>query len=67
MQDDNVKPWDMLNHNTQYAAKEVSEKRYNICKSCPEFIDFSKQCKKCGCFMIIKTKLQKAQCPLGKW
>lgn len=67
MKDDSVKPWDFLNSNTQYATQEVSEKRYSICESCPEFINFSKQCKKCGCFMTIKTKLQKAQCPINKW
>lgn len=67
MENNSVKPWDILNPNTQYAAQEVSEKRYNICESCPEFISLSKQCKKCGCFMFIKTKLNNAQCPIGKW
>ena len=67
MEEKSVKPWDILNPNTQYADHEVAEKRYNICESCPEFINLSRQCKKCGCFMFIKTKLNNAQCPIGKW
>ena len=27
----------------------------------------TQQCKKCGCFMKIKTKLKNATCPLQKW
>jgi hypothetical protein len=45
----------------------VSKKRLDICIKCPEFFELTKQCKKCGCFMVLKTKLQDAECPLGKW
>jgi hypothetical protein len=62
-----VRPWDMLNPNTQWAEESVSSKRYEICQSCPELIKLTKQCKKCGCFMAAKTKLEKATCPLEKW
>jgi hypothetical protein len=62
-----VKPWDFLNPNTEYANAETSKLRYDICKGCPEFINLSKQCKKCGCFMSAKTKLAQATCPIGKW
>ena len=62
-----VKPWDLVNPNTEWAEKSLSDKRYNICRGCPELIKFTKQCKKCGCFMAVKTKLQEATCPLGKW
>ena len=65
--ENNVKPWDIINPNTEYATKDLAEKRYNVCKFCPELIKISKQCKKCGCFMAIKTKLEKATCPIGKW
>jgi hypothetical protein len=62
-----VKPWDFLNPNTEYADEATSTERYSICKGCPEFINLSKQCKKCGCFMSAKTKLAAASCPIGRW
>lgn len=62
-----VKPWDLLNPNSQFVVPEIAEKRYSICKECPEFIKTTKQCKKCGCFMKFKTKLQAAECPIFKW
>ena len=62
-----VSPNDILNPNTEWADKEISNSRMNICKSCPELIKLTKQCKKCGCFMAVKTKLTGAECPLGKW
>jgi hypothetical protein len=39
----------------------------SICNSCEHLIKFTKQCKKCGCLMHLKTKLAKASCPVGKW
>ena len=62
-----TRPWDMLNPNTQYVSDGLSTTRLDICKSCPELIKPTTQCKKCGCFMTLKTKLQNATCPLGKW
>lgn len=62
-----VKPWDLINPNTEWANEELSSQRYSLCKSCPKLIKLTKQCKKCGCFMAVKTKLQLATCPLGKW
>jgi hypothetical protein len=62
-----VKPWDLINPNSEWATEQVSYERYSVCKQCPELIKLTKQCKKCGCFMAAKTKLQKATCPIGKW
>jgi hypothetical protein len=62
-----TRPWDLLNPSTEWAPAEVAEERYSICKACPELIKLTTQCKKCGCFMKAKTKLQGATCPLGKW
>lgn len=61
-----VKPWDVLNPNTEWDS-ELGEKRFEICKACPELIRLTKQCKKCGCFMVVKTKMKAAECPIGKW
>lgn len=62
-----VTPLDLLNPKTKQIEEEVSNKRYDICLECPELIQITKQCKQCGCFMNIKTKLESARCPLGKW
>jgi hypothetical protein len=62
-----TRPWDLINPATEWVTSEVSEERYSICKACPELIKLTTQCKKCGCFMKAKTKLEHATCPLGKW
>ncbi len=63
---DDVKPWDMFN-GTPRATKEEAERRFDICKACPQLVELTSTCKECGCFMYMKTKLEPATCPLGKW
>lgn len=51
-------------------SSEVREERYNTCKACPAFIEGSKRCSECGCFMEAKTWVggdAKVLCPLKKW
>lgn len=66
-----VRPWDLLRSSTTpegaRVTEDVQKQRYDICKSCPEFISLTSQCKRCGCFMKHKTKLSAASCPIGKW
>ena len=62
-----TRPWDALNPNKFNSDETLSTKRYEICEGCPRFFKITKQCKECGCFMPIKTKLTEAVCPLGKW
>ena len=62
-----TRPWDFLNPNVKYSPDEIANARYEMCKACPEFINITKQCKKCGCFMAAKTRLESATCPIGKW
>ena len=62
-----TRPWDLVNPNVEHASEEKAKERFDLCKACPELIKLSNQCKKCGCFMVLKTKLEKAECPLGKW
>lgn len=52
--------------------KDEREKRYAICKDCPEYgisplIMAKDKCKQCGCIMAIKTWIKPASCPLNKW
>lgn len=61
-----ARPWHVFDQH-MHVEKDVSDARYEICKKCPELIETTKQCKKCGCFMVIKTKLINAKCPLNKW
>lgn len=54
--------------NTSYiVSSKVQEERMQICKSCEHLFHATNSCKKCGCFMILKTKLKNAQCPINKW
>jgi hypothetical protein len=62
-----TRPWDLLNPEKNRASEEVANARYEVCSTCPEFINVTKQCKQCGCFMAAKTKLARAVCPLEKW
>lgn len=62
-----VNPTDIINPNTEWVDDSLFNERYSICKACPELIKLTKQCKKCGCFMTIKSKMKLASCPLGKW
>ncbi len=62
-----VNPLDIVNPKTEWSDEETANKRLLICQSCPELIKLTKQCMKCGCFMSIKTKMEKATCPIGKW
>jgi hypothetical protein len=62
-----TRPWDMLNPNTEFVDESVAKNRMDTCLGCPELIKVTKQCTKCGCFMHLKTKLENAVCPIGKW
>lgn len=46
---------------------KFSMDRFKICKECDRFNDIMKTCKECGCFMVLKTSIPLAECPLGKW
>lgn len=49
---------------------KVREARYDTCKACPAFIEDSKRCSECGCFMEAKTWVggdPNVLCPLKKW
>ncbi len=62
-----AKPWDMLNPKIQHVSAEVAASRIALCESCEKWLSVTRQCKRCGCFMDLKTKLPHAGCPLHKW
>jgi hypothetical protein len=62
-----VTPLDLLNPMTKRSSEELEKSRIDICKACPELIKLTTQCKKCGCIMSAKVKLEAAKCPIGKW
>jgi hypothetical protein len=57
-------PIDMVNGSPR-VPRPVAMRRLEVCDSCPSL--HMMFCKECGCFMPAKTKLAKAECPLGKW
>jgi hypothetical protein len=62
-----TRPWDLWDTNVPRASDLLAYNRISICHDCPEFIKLTTQCKKCGCVMKMKTKLEPAECPLHKW
>ena len=44
-----------------------SDERLQKCFQCEHIILLTSTCKKCSCFMYVKTKFKNSKCPLGKW
>jgi hypothetical protein len=61
-----VKPWDLINPDNYDKDQAEVDRRFAICQSC-EFFTKRQTCAKCGCIMKLKTKLEKARCPIRKW
>lgn len=56
---------DLFKPSMERSEKDLVEERMAICQTCPFFT--GKRCRKCGCFMALKTTLRQATCPIGKW
>lgn len=48
-------------------SEEERNLRYDICKKCEWLFAPTNSCKKCGCFMAVKTYIPYQSCPIGKW
>jgi hypothetical protein len=46
---------------------QTRENRLNLCKKCPNLFALTGNCKLCGCFVSLKTKLKNQKCPIEKW
>lgn len=61
-----VSPIDVLNPETVWADSEVAAERLATCEQCDD-LTIAKTCRICSCFMPLKTRLENATCPAGKW
>lgn len=59
--------FDLFDPNQPRSDEELKEYRLSICQTCPHFNKRSVRCRKCGCFMSLKTTLKQARCPVGHW
>lgn len=57
---------DILDPDISKVSAEERSLRLEICKKC-EFLDKTFTCLECSCFMLAKTWLFEAQCPIEKW
>ena len=55
-----------IKHSILY-DQDIINKRFDECKECDYLVKTTSQCRKCGCFMKVKTRLAMAKCPIGKW
>lgn len=46
---------------------EIREYRMNTCLDCEHLYKPTSSCKKCGCFMTVKTWMPGQKCPIDKW
>lgn len=44
-----------------------AKSRYEVCKSCHDFIPVIRVCKHCYCFMPAKVMIECAVCPNNYW
>ncbi len=50
-----------------FANEQLKKERMDMCRACDQFKPTTQQCRKCGCFMQLKTKMKDAHCPINKW
>lgn len=52
---------------TKPTTESMFKQRYQVCRQCENFINITKQCKKCYCFIPMKAQFEIFKCPEGKW
>lgn len=53
--------------NSVLVSEEKRLKREELCNECPSFNKEAKRCRECGCFMEVKWRFTKAECPMHIW
>ena len=57
---------DFITSGAKITSDEEKNNRLEICKQCvPHYQNGT--CNLCGCSMNLKTRIEKAFCPIGKW
>lgn len=51
---------------SRYTDAATQKRRMEICAACPRRSNIG-QCRECGCFLNLKTRLTTEKCPLDKW
>ena len=59
--------FDLFDPNQPRSDQDLIESRLKICTECEWFNARLVKCKKCGCFMKLKSTLKQAKCPIEKW
>jgi uncharacterized paraquat-inducible protein A len=59
--------FDLFDPKQPRSDQSLIEERLTVCNSCEWFDKRLARCKKCGCFMRMKSTLKQAECPIGKW
>lgn len=49
------------------ANKKTKNNRTNSCLNCDKLNTTTRQCKVCGCFILLKVQFKKSKCPENKW
>lgn len=42
-------------------------RRLSICAECPFFVAGKHRCRKCGCWLKLKARVEAFHCPIDKW
>lgn len=58
---------DLFDPRQKRVSGDQVEERLAICKECIFLDKRLMKCKRCGCFMKLKSTLHQASCPEGKW
>ena len=59
---------DMMKGHETFVGAEKMRERLEICNDCEEYNHpLPTQCRVCNCFMPMKTRLKRAECPKGIW
>jgi hypothetical protein len=58
---------DLFDPRQPRSDKDLIAYRLDICKQCPWLDKRLVKCRKCGCFMKLKSTLKQAKCPIDKW
>ena len=64
---EDVRFTDLFDPSQPRSDQDLIQHRLEICNSCEWLHKGLQKCRKCGCFMKLKTTLKQAKCPLERW